>query len=218
MPKQSRADRPISRSQMKLLRRQQLIESTIESIAKRGFAETTMADVAEGAGLSRGIVNFHFVSKEMLLNETLHHLAQEYREVWRKALDRAGPAPVDRLMALVAADFDTKVCNKKKVAVWYAFWGEARSRPYYREICAGFDREHHVALRDACQELIDQGDHHGPTADQIATATAATTDGLWQNLLIHPQSFDREEAKQNVYAILAAIFPRQLALRRVTAA
>lgn len=93
MMKQSRTDRPISRSQMKLLRRQQLIESTIESIAKRGFAETTMADVAEGAGLSRGIVNFHFVSKEMLLNETLNYLAREYREVWKRALERAAPSP-----------------------------------------------------------------------------------------------------------------------------
>lgn len=218
MSKQSRPDRPISRSQMKLLRRQQLIESTIESIARRGFAETTMADVAEGAGLSRGIVNFHFVSKEMLLNETLNYLAQEYREVWRRALERAGASPIERLKALVAADFDPKVCNKKKVAVWYAFWGEAKSRPYYREICAGFDREHHEALRASCQALIEEGEYAGPTADQIATAIAATTDGLWQNLLIHPQVFDREEAKQNVYAILAVLFPRHLTLRRLTAA
>ncbi|MEX0922829.1 MAG: TetR family transcriptional regulator C-terminal domain-containing protein [Rhodovibrionaceae bacterium] len=216
--KQNRPDRPISRSQMKILRRQQLIESTIESIAKRGFAETTMADVAEGAGLSRGIVNFHFVSKEMLLNETLNYLAKEYREVWKGTLERAGPGPVDRLKALVAADFDPKVCNKKKVAVWYAFWGEAKSRPYYQQICADFDREHHTALRDICQELIDLGDHSGPSADQIATAIAATTDGLWQNLLIHPQSFDRGEAKQNVYAILAALFPKHMTFGRLTAA
>ena len=30
-----------------------------------------MADVADGAGLSRGIVNFHFESKEKLLIATL---------------------------------------------------------------------------------------------------------------------------------------------------
>ncbi|HTO33990.1 MAG TPA: TetR family transcriptional regulator, partial [Pararhizobium sp.] len=31
-------------------RRQQLIEATIDSLAKRGYAETTLADVANGAG------------------------------------------------------------------------------------------------------------------------------------------------------------------------
>ena len=56
-----------SRSATRALRRQQLIQSTIESIARRGFADTTLANVAAGAGLSRGIVNFHFRSKDQLL-------------------------------------------------------------------------------------------------------------------------------------------------------
>lgn len=59
------------RKASKETRRQQLIEATIDSLAKRGYAETTLADVADGAGLSRGIVNFHFESKENLLIATL---------------------------------------------------------------------------------------------------------------------------------------------------
>ena len=78
-----------SRAATKALRRQQLIDSTIDSIAKRGFSGTTLADVADGAGLSRGIVNFHFKSKEMLLVETLRYLAEEYRDAWRRGLERA---------------------------------------------------------------------------------------------------------------------------------
>lgn len=49
------------RNAAKEVRQVQLIEATIESLAKRDYSETTMADVA---GLSRGIVNFHFESKE----------------------------------------------------------------------------------------------------------------------------------------------------------
>ena len=74
-----RKEAPLSRAATKLLRRQQLIDSTIESIAKRGFAETTLANVADGAGLSRGIVNFHFKSKDALLVETLQYLTEDYR-------------------------------------------------------------------------------------------------------------------------------------------
>ena len=54
-------------------RREQLIRSTIDSIARRGFAETTLANVADGAGLSRGIVNFHFKSKDALLAQVREH-------------------------------------------------------------------------------------------------------------------------------------------------
>src|SRR5688572_32423459 len=79
------------RKASKETRRLQLIEATIDSLAKRGYSETTMADVADGAGLSRGIVNFHFESKEKLLVATLQHMSEEYAAHWRGALDRAGP-------------------------------------------------------------------------------------------------------------------------------
>ena len=48
-----------------------LISSAIKNISTKGINETTMYDVSHGAGLSQGIVNFHFKSKELLLIETL---------------------------------------------------------------------------------------------------------------------------------------------------
>ena len=52
-------------------RRQQLIDATMKCIAKKGMGSTTLSDVAGTAGLSQGIVNLHFESKDNLLNETL---------------------------------------------------------------------------------------------------------------------------------------------------
>ena len=37
-----------------------LISSAIKNISIKGINETTMHDVSHGAGLSQGIVNFHF--------------------------------------------------------------------------------------------------------------------------------------------------------------
>lgn len=65
------------RTASKEIRRQQLIDSTIESIATRGFSGTTIAAVSKGAKLSQGIVNFHFANKETLFLETLGYLAAE---------------------------------------------------------------------------------------------------------------------------------------------
>jgi TetR/AcrR family transcriptional regulator, transcriptional repressor of bet genes len=42
------------------VRRRQLIEATINSIAQHGIGGTTMNTVTEFLGLSLGIVNFHF--------------------------------------------------------------------------------------------------------------------------------------------------------------
>ena len=41
-------------------------------------------DVSQGAGLSQGIVNFHFKSKELLLIETLRFISNEYLQSFPK--------------------------------------------------------------------------------------------------------------------------------------
>ena len=64
-------DKPASkrRAMSKQARREQLIQATIKCIAKNGLSGTTMADITREAGLSLGIVNLHFESKEKLLIE-----------------------------------------------------------------------------------------------------------------------------------------------------
>ncbi len=203
-------EKPRRRTESKALRRQQLIDSTIDSIAKRGFAETTLADVAAGAGLSRGIVNFHFESKEQLLIETLRHLSEEYRRNWQKALDRAGKSPIEGLLALIDADFDPAVCNRKKVAVWYAFWGEAKSRPTYLKLCADRDEAYSQMMRAMIADLVQEGPYPGVDPDLVVTGIAAMTDGLWLDVLLTPKTADRKQSIACVRLFLSGLFPRHL--------
>jgi TetR/AcrR family transcriptional repressor of bet genes len=73
-------ERPSRRALSKERRRQQLIDATIKCISNKGLGGLTLADVANEAGLSQGIVNLHFNSKDNLLNETLRFLAEDYEE------------------------------------------------------------------------------------------------------------------------------------------
>src|SRR5690606_35571705 len=166
------------RKASKETRRHQLIEATIDSLAKRGYSETTMADVADGAGLSRGIVNFHFESKEKLLVATLQYMADEYAAHWRSALQKAGDDPARQLGVLVAAGFDRPICNKRKLAAWCAFWGEAKSRPTYQALCGARDQVYQNVLVDLCGKLKADG---GYRFEPVATALAlsAMLEGLW---------------------------------------
>ena len=66
-------------------RRRELIEATISSIARHGLSGTTVAKVAKIAGLSTGIVNFYFHSKQALLFATLEHVDREW---WQTSLYR----------------------------------------------------------------------------------------------------------------------------------
>lgn len=196
-----------SRAATRALRRQQLIQSTIESIARRGFADTTLATVAAGAGLSRGIVNFHFQSKEQLLVETLRFLAGEYMGAWKRALANAGPSAAERLRALVAVNFDAAVCNRKKISVWFAFFGESKSRPMYRELCGAMDQEYFDAALTLCTTLVAEGDYDLDPRT-ITRGLSAMIDGLWLDQLTTPESFHRDTAREAVALYLSRLFPR----------
>lgn len=200
------------RKASKEVRQLQLIEATIDSLAKRGYSETTMADVADGAGLSRGIVNFHFESKEKLLVATLQHMYDEYSAHWRGALQKAGDDPARQLQALVAADFDRSICNKRKLAAWCAFWGEAKSRPTYQALSGSRDaayQNHFVAL---CQALKADGGY-GFDPHSLALALSAMLEGLWLRLMMGTEDTTRETALQAANEFLASAFPKHYPLK-----
>ncbi|MFI6688996.1 TetR family transcriptional regulator [Streptomyces sp. NPDC050485] len=51
--------------------RRQLIEATIDSIATRGYPATSLAAIAEQAGVSKAAVLYHYASKDQLSAERI---------------------------------------------------------------------------------------------------------------------------------------------------
>lgn len=199
------------RTASKAERRTQLIEATIRSIAANGLSETTMASVAGEAGLSQGIINLHFESKDKLLLATLERVVDEYRSLWEVALAAAPENPADRLAALVEVDFHPSVCDRNKLAVWFAFWSESKARPTYRKLCAARDRDYDRVMVKLCVKLVAEGGYSRIDAEAAARALAAITEGLWLDMLASPRAVSRRQALRVSMAYLAHIFPDHFA-------
>jgi TetR/AcrR family transcriptional regulator, transcriptional repressor of bet genes len=198
----------ITRAQQKQHTRRKLIEATMAVIAAEGFSGVTMAKVAEKAGLSRGIGNFHFQSKEQLLLETLHTLYMEFENGWRNAVADAGSSPVDQLKELIKATLQPPIADFKKVAVWLAYWGEAPSRKKYLEICAAHDREWDRTVENILRLLVDDAfNSHGMTLAKIAHSLTAMMDGFWVEYLIADGRYTPDDAVKACFAFLASFFP-----------
>jgi TetR/AcrR family transcriptional repressor of bet genes len=210
MTQTTQKETPKKRTASKQQRREQLIRATIRSIARRGLSDTTMATVTREAKLSLGIVNLHFQSKDRLLIETLRYVADEYTRTWEKALENTGPSSTDRLRAIVDVDFSRPVCEANKLAVWFAFWGESKSRPTYRKICAERDQRYDEMLIGLCKDIIDEGPYPGTDPQVVATGLAAMSEGLWLDMLVSPESTSSEQAKAICLAYLASVFPKHI--------
>ena len=180
----------------------------MKCIGRKGLTGTTLSDVAKEAGLSQGIVNLHFESKDNLLTETLRSLANEYKAQFDKALGRSGPHPAEKLQALMELDLRPSICDRRKLAVWFAFWGEVKSRPTYRKICDEYDRYYDDVIVDLCRQIIDDGEYSGIDPNAAAEALMSITDGLWLSCLVSAQAFDRDLAREAVNSYLRSVFPK----------
>lgn len=188
-------------------RRQQVIEATISVIASRGLARLTLTDVAREAGISHGLVLFHFDSKEKLLAETLAYLADEYQKNWQTALADAGPGASHQLIALIEADFRPAITTPARLAAWCAFWGEAQSRPFYQQICGERDAFHIACMERLCADLVQDG---GYSLDPVHAARALrlVIEGTWLDMMTVEAPYSSEDARQTVMTVLSLCFPR----------
>lgn len=201
----------LRRKESREVRRRQLIDAAMETIAENGLSGTTMADVTNRAGLSIGIVNLHFDNKEGLLTETLRFLATEMRDAWADAYTDDALNPTEKLSAIIEAIFHPSICNPTKIAVWFAFFGEAQYRHTYRAMVDEFDTERDEAIEALCHKVKEDGDYDDIDPVSVAMSIESLADGLWLSILLYPDWLSPQQAKQRIYDMLHAHFPQHFA-------
>lgn len=187
---------------------EQLIDATIQAIARFGLSNVTLDKVAKLAGLTAGMVNFHFKTKEELLRATLTTIADEFSTACDEAVAAAGPSPAARLLALSQAALGPEIATPEKLAVWYAFWGEAQARDTYMEICGSTDTSYYRMAEELFAELAAE------TGSNINARAAAfgfygIVDSVSTMLVL--QRTDHHEAMQDCLHYLRNHFPDSFA-------
>jgi AcrR family transcriptional regulator len=63
-----------------------IVEATMRVLARQGYARTSLMDIANEVGMSKGAVHYHFPTKEALITQVLEHaveaVAERTRKVW----------------------------------------------------------------------------------------------------------------------------------------
>jgi TetR/AcrR family transcriptional regulator, fatty acid metabolism regulator protein len=74
-----------------LKRRDQLVDCAIDAIAELGFARASVAEVARRAGVSKGVVTYHFAAKDDLISAVIADVLASMREYMEPRLLAADP-------------------------------------------------------------------------------------------------------------------------------
>jgi AcrR family transcriptional regulator len=104
-------------------RRSQIVEIAIQTIATQGFSQASLAEIAKKAGISKGVISYHFNGKEELVEEILRSLLRKPAEFVKERVSRAATA-AEKLRAYVEANFDFMKENRVGYVALVDLWGQ----------------------------------------------------------------------------------------------
>src|SRR3546814_1078987 len=133
------------------------------------------------------------------MSETRKYQYEEYNKGWRAALAEAPDDTVEKILALVGADLDERICNRRHLALWNSFWGEAKARPTFAEICEIYDQEHTEVLLALCKQAEDLIVDPAWSAEALAEALDTITDGMWIRMHVKPARAEEQQSSELQY-------------------
>jgi TetR/AcrR family transcriptional regulator, acrAB operon repressor len=180
-----------------------LILDTAEVVFhERGVSRSTLNDIAQAAGLTRGAIYWHFKDKADLFNAMMQRVILPLEE----AALRSDDAALDDPLAYMRANFTHALrLTVTDPQVRRVFEIATHKVEYVEETQAVRDR--HLATRDECllhaQRGITLAMKRGLLPKRIPARTAALglhalIDGLIQNWMLDPEAFDLVKVGQQV--------------------
>ncbi|MFG2293989.1 TetR/AcrR family transcriptional regulator [Streptomyces sp. NPDC048603] len=121
--------------------RRRLLEAAVSCLAEHGWAGSTVAVVAERAGVSRGAAQHHFPTREDLFTAAVEYVAEE-RSAALRGLFAEGPAARSTVVGALV-DLYTGTLFRAALQLWVAASNEEQLRPRVTELEARVGRETH---------------------------------------------------------------------------
>ncbi|MEU3419674.1 TetR/AcrR family transcriptional regulator [Streptomyces murinus] len=122
--------------------RQRLLEAAVACLAEHGWAGSTVAVVAERAGVSRGAAQHHFPTREDLFTAAVEYVAEERSSALRD-LFPYGVRGDRRAVVTALVDLYTGPLFRAALQLWVAASNEEQLRGRVTELEARVGRETH---------------------------------------------------------------------------
>jgi AcrR family transcriptional regulator len=168
-------------------RRTTIVEAAWRAIARSGVRSLRVEDVASDAGVSVGLIYYHFKDRTGLLQATMEYANQMTPVPAGADIEGTGR---ERLTATLLADFGGSELSRDNAVVWHELLAAAIFEEGVRPQVQATLREWRTSITSA----IRQGQQDGsirPDLDPLAAtaALAALADGLLSHVVVESLSW-----------------------------
>ncbi|GAA5144851.1 TetR/AcrR family transcriptional regulator [Pseudonocardia eucalypti] len=167
--------------------REDLVAGARRCLLERGYARTTVRDIAGAAGVSMAAIGYHYGSKEALLNAALMETVREWGDELARALSADPGVPADRRFAAtwtrVVESFER---NRPMWAVVYEVYAQIDHASELRQQLVDGMREGRLGLAQLLGG-IDPA-RQPAEADTVGAFYQALLIGVMMQWLVDPES------------------------------
>jgi TetR/AcrR family transcriptional repressor of bet genes len=190
---------------MQPIRRQQLIEATLQAVDQVGMGDASIALIARLAGVSNGIISHYFQDKNGLIAATMRYLMSVLSENVTAPPGADGRQPRAHLQVIIEGNFDASQVNGPAMKTWLAFWATSMHQPSLHRLQRIND--HRLYSNLCCQfRRVLPLDH----ARSAARGLAALIDGLWLRGALSGDAFDTGQAQRIAYEYMDLQLAKQV--------
>lgn len=180
---------PSANDAIRLATRQRLLDAAMRCFASKGFAGTSIRDIAQTAGVATGLLYSHFDSKDTLLLSVFAQNMQQVQSTFAEALSvPPGGQPVATLIRAAV----------RTVRAHLPFWQLSYALRHQPEVLGALGSALTAWQQDIVQHL------QRILADQATEAEAlalfAQIDGLCQHFAANPSSYPVDHVAEAVIA------------------
>lgn len=192
--------------------RQLLIDTAIVEFAARGVSCTTLTDIAQAAGVTRGAVYWHFASKEALFNEIWKQQIPVREMVAPLLPAHIKQDPLRLLRETLILSLQYVACNPRWRALLQIlyrkceFTGEMISEEEIRKQI-GFNRE---AMRNMLRQCVESGQVvETINTEMVLIIFYACLSGIIKNWLSQVDGLDLYNQAEEIVDNMLAMLPRR---------
>lgn len=169
-------------------RRSQILKAALRCFAHQGYHQTTMDDIVEESGLSKGTLYWYYESKkEISLSVTENWLGG-----WGKSLQGSfspQDPPAEKLHKLNQVMIRSGLELRDLLPVVMEFWSHATQDETIKEMLRAMFEEYDSLISAIIQEGISKGEFREANVHHLSSILVAAYDGLLFQWMLNPEAF-----------------------------
>ncbi|HXK34700.1 MAG TPA: helix-turn-helix domain-containing protein [Dehalococcoidia bacterium] len=167
------------------LTRKQILDASLRLFSEKGFARTSVRDIAQAAGITDAAIYYHFASKRELFEALIEERGfTQALENLERAEIVVGPREAIPLLATLALEFIYQNRDLMKVMMVEAMAEDPVAAEEYRVLVERWERAEARIMR----HYAEQGLLRTEAVDELAKQLVVTVIGAFADHLMKPQA------------------------------